>query len=77
MPARIPQVPGRPLLGALPYMRDPLTFFARVGLMFPEGLAYLPFGRRKVLLVTARCGDANAVCFSPSSAGNASPVGPL
>ena len=47
----IPQVPGYPLLGALPYMRDPLTFFARVGLMFPEGLAYLPLGRRKVLLV--------------------------
>ncbi len=51
MPTRIPQVPGHPLLGALPYMRDPLTFFARVGLMFPEGLAYLPLGRRKVLLV--------------------------
>lgn len=47
----IPEVRGYPLVGVFPYMRAPLSFFSRVGLMYEEGLAYLPMGRERVLLV--------------------------
>ncbi len=51
MSTRIPVVSGSLLLGALPYMRDPLTFFTRVGLMYERGLAWIFLDRRTVLLV--------------------------